>query len=414
MAVTMSTISAITKEIYEGPMREQINNDTPALSRIERSGNGIESTVGGKYVTFPIHYGRNAGVGSRLEMEDLPRAGHQATAPARVRLGHHYGTIQLSGQALRLADTNTQAFIAALDLETQGIKDDLAFSQNRQVYGNGKGKLAVIGAGAAGVHAVKSGIDYLHINQILDVYDPAVMDSATGAAKKLNVIVVKYEDGDDGTGQVTLHDLSTGTPYNAADDDVLAIAGSARKEWIGLEAITSPTGVLYDVDPDEVDQWRGVTDANGGINRPLSEGLILSNVDKVRRRGGKTSLLLTSLGVRRAYFLLLEQQRRYVGTNKFEGGFGGLAFTTDQGDIPMMTDPHAPFNTMWGLSEKNLKLYREKDWSFMDEDGSIWVRVPGDTPGTWKDAYSATMFQYSQLGTDRRGVHFKIADITEG
>ena len=116
------------------------------------------------------------------------------------------------------------------------------------------------------------------------------------------------------------------------------------------------------------------------------KGLILKNVDGVRTNGAKTSLLLTSLGVRRSYFNLLVQQRQYVGTKDFTGGFTGLAFTTDQGDIPLISDVDAPPGTIYGLSEKNLKVYREADWSFMDRDGSMWDRVPG------KDAYAAMLY----------------------
>ncbi len=44
----------------------------------------------------------------------------------------------------------------------------------------------------------------------------------------------------------------------------------------------------------------------------------------------------------------------------------------------------------------------------MDRDGSMWQRVVGF------DAYEATMFQYSELGTHRRNSHGVIQDLTEG
>ena len=96
-----------------------------------------------------------------------------------------------------------------------------------------------------------------------------------------------------------------------------------------------------------------------------------------------------------------------MGTKTFTGGFEGLAFTTDQGDIPLISDTDCPPGTIYGLSEKNIKVYREADWSFMDRDGSMWDRVQG------KDAYAGTMYQYSELGTDRRNAHFVMRDITE-
>jgi hypothetical protein len=118
-------------------------------------------------------------------------------------------------------------------------------------------------------------------------------------------------------------------------------------------------------------------------------------------------VLIASQGVRRSYANLLTQQRRYVNKTEFTAGFSGLAFTTDRGDIPMISDINAPFNTLYGLSESSIKVYREADWSFMDEDGNMWLRDPN------KDAYTAALYQYSEIGTDRRNAHFKIADILE-
>jgi hypothetical protein len=140
---------------------------------------------------------------------------------------------------------------------------------------------------------------------------------------------------------------------------------------------------------------------------------MIRNVHAVRTNGGKTSLLLSSLGVQRAYWNLLVQARRFSNVKEFAGGYSGLSFTTDQGEIPMVADVDCPYNRIYGLSEENIRLYRDADWDWMDMDGSMWDRVPGTVAGTIKDAYSATMFQYSELGTDRRNAHFVMRDITE-
>jgi hypothetical protein len=47
------------------------------------------------------------------------------------------------------------------------------------------------------------------------------------------------------------------------------------------------------------------------------------------------------------------------------------------------------------------------DWEFLVEDGAVLNRVPN------QDAYEATLFLYSELGTDGRNAHAKIADLTE-
>lgn len=346
-------------------------------------------------------------------MADLPKAGNQATAAARISLKYFYGTMQLSGQALKLADSNTRAFISALDLETNGLKADLLVDLNRQVYGNGTGSFATLANVTSAGADVTSGMQFIGINQIVDLWKES--DLAAGAALYSSAVIGNYTDAGDGTGTVTWATaLVGGTPANV---EVMTIAGNANNEWTGLDAIVSDSGTLYNINPSSIPVWKAFVDSPSGAAIALTESDIIKNVDKVRKAGGKTSVMLTSLGVRRSYFGLLKAQRQFVNTSQenksFEGGFVGLAFTTDAGEIPLVADPSAPKGTLYGLSEKNLKVYRESDWSFMDEDGSMWTRVPGDTSGTWKDAYSATMFQYSELGTDRRNVHFKMSNRVE-
>lgn len=401
MAVTLSNLSAITKEIYEGSLRKQLNDEVTTLRRIERSSNGITSTVGGKYVTFPIHYGRNGGIGARSEMEDLPAAGRQATAAAQIGLKYQYGSIALSGQTLELVDTNYQSFISALELETQGLKTDLAKNLNQQVYRDGSGTLATFTS--TNSTTVTVGPEYIRnftVGTIVDSYAGTALVNAGLTVTGVNST----------TNQVTL-DSTTGASVTS-----LVRAGSYGKEWTGLDKIVANSGTLYNINPSTVDVWKSVVDTSVS-DRALTEGRIITNVDKVRENGGKTSVIFTTLGVRRAYFGLLVQQRQFLNTSRenksFEGGFSGLAFTTDQGEVPIVTDVDCPKGTMWGLSEKNLKVYRDADWSFMSRDGNMWVRLPGSASGTWKDAYSATMFQYSELGTDRRNVHFKIDHLSE-
>ncbi len=101
---------------------------------------------------------------------------------------------------------------------------------------------------------------------------------------------------------------------------------------------------------------------------------MVSMADRLRINGGEATLIIQGLGVRRAYFNLLAQQRQIVNTQNFEGGFKGLAFTTDSGEIPVVADIDAPANTQLFINEKSLTLYQESDWDFLDRDGSIWNR----------------------------------------
>lgn len=397
MPATMATVAAITKEIYESKLQRQLNEETVALKRLEKTSEGVTNEVGGKYVTFPIHTQRNPGIGARLENEQLPNAGNQGTAAARVGLKYLYGRVRLTGQTMKLVKTNTQAFVSALELEMDGLKNDLKKDQNRQVYGNGIGGMASITTPVTAATFTVAHTKWLQLGAVVDVTD------VTGVTiKAAGRTVTAITPGT--PGSVTI----SGANVAVVATDLLTRTGSSTKEWTGLASIVRASGTLYNVDPTTTPVWTSEVDSNSGVNRALSEGLMINMVDRIRERGGNTTVIFQNLGVRRAYFNLLTQQRRFTDTKQFDGGFTGLAFTTDQGEVPIVVDPDCPPNTQYFLNEKELKWYREADWSFMDDDGSMWQRVIDF------DAYDAIMVQYSELGTHRRNSQGVIVDLTEG
>ena len=405
MAATLATIESYLKEVYQGRIREQLNDEIVALKRITRSGSGVTNEVGGKYVTFPIHTRRNSGIGSRFESEALPTPGQQGHAAARVGLKYAYGGVQLTGQAISLSDTDAKAFAKALDNEVEGLKNDLKKDMNRQVYGSGNGAIGVATGANTGAVAPVADARLFQIGMVVDTQTGNTVDN-TG-------LIVASVDLTAGANTVTF----TTTPGTAlASADIIVrkgsgVAAGGNRELTGLAAIVSDSGTLYNIDPSAEPEWKATVDGNSGTPRALSESLMIKMTDAIRTKGGSTTLILQSLGVRRAYFNLLSQLRQTVNTQEFTGGFSGLAFTTDNGEIPVVADTDAPLNKQWYINEDALTYYRDEDWHFVDKDGSMWKQVR-DSNGDY-DAYYARMVEYHELGTDRRNSHGVIEDITE-
>ena len=405
MAATLATIESYLKEVYQGRIREQLNDEIVALKRITRSGSGVTNEVGGKYVTFPIHTRRNSGIGSRFESEALPTPGQQGHAAARVGLKYAYGGVQLTGQAISLSDTDAKAFAKALDNEVEGLKNDLKKDMNRQVYGSGNGAIGVATGANTGAVAPVADARLFQIGMVVDTQTGNTVDN-TG-------LIVASVDLTAGANTVTF----TTTPGTAlASADIIVrkgsgVAAGGNRELTGLAAIVSDSGTLYNIDPSAEPEWKATVDGNSGTPRALSESLMIKMTDAIRTKGGSTTLILQSLGVRRAYFNLLSQLRQTVNTQEFTGGFSGLAFTTDNGEIPVVADTDAPLNKQWFINEDALTYYRDEDWHFIDKDGSMWKQVR-DSNGDY-DAYYARMVEYHELGTDRRNSHGLVDDITE-
>lgn len=397
MGATLTTATNILKEIYEPRIREQLQNWLKTSKRIEQTSEGVTSEVGGKYVVFPVHVKRNHGIGARLEMEQLPTAQNQGYARAQVLLSYQYGAVRLSGQSMELAQSNFQAFASVLDEEVNGIQRDLAKDFNRQIYGTSVGALATVtGANAAAV-VPATNTQYLEVGMLIDIYDSTGVTLKTAVGGVTITAITKN----------TNFTVSTAPGVATVNGDIAVRQGSLNREIIGLSQIVDDTSTLFNINPATEPLWKSVINSNAGVNRALSESLMIKMVDDVYTNGGNTTAIFTTLGVRRAYFNLLTQQRRYCDTKDFEGGFKGLAFSTDNGEIPVVTDVDCQPNRMYFINEKELKIYRESDWSFMDRDGSKWQRVIGF------DAYDATLYKYCQLGTHRRNSHGKIMDITE-
>lgn len=397
---TLSAVDAILKEVYEDKLRDQLQSEVITLKRIERTTEGVTNDVGGKYVTFPIRVRRNHGIGARAENKALPVARSQKYKAARVNLAYLYGALSLTGQTMELADKNFQAFASALQQEIDGLKQTLVKDTNRQVYGTSRGVLATTTAVATANQVTVDTTQYLELGMFIDIA-AATGDTLRGTNREITAIntttkVVTYSGADITTDVI---------------GDVLVRTGSLDQEKTGFEEIVSATKILYNIDPDREPVWKAVVSGNSGTDRALSEGLMIKMVDDIRTQGGRTTVIFTSLGVRRAYFNLLVQQRQYVNTKDFEGGFNGLGFTTDWGEVPVVSDFDCQANRMYFMNEKELKLYQEGDWSFMNRDGSNWQRVI-TTAGNF-DAYEAMMYKYCQLGTHRRNSHGLLDDILE-
>jgi len=396
-ATTMTVVDGVLKEVYEARIRDQLNSEVITLRRIEKTSEGVSHDVGGKYVAFPIRTRRNHGIGARNENEPLPDPRSQKYAAARINLAYLYGAISMTGQTMELADNNTQAFVSVMDAEIEGLRQGLAKDTNRQVYGSSDGVLAVVTADGANTVTVAS-TQYLEVGMVIDIWDPTF---ATERADSRDITAI--------AGLVVTY---SGADATASVNDVVTRANSQQREKIGFKQVIAASGTLYNISPASEPVWASTVNSNAGVNRALSEGIMIKQIDDIRTAGGGVpTVIFTSLGVRRAYFQLLSQQRRYNDTVEFAGGFKGLKFETDAGDTPIISDYDAPPNKMWFVNEKQIKLYEEKDWSFMNRDGSNWQRVIQST-GNY-DAYSAYLFKYAQLGTHQRNSHGLLSDLAE-
>lgn len=394
---TMSTYDPLLKEVLQSGVNEQLENENRAITRIKKADGGLKEN-GGRYVRFTAHVGRNNGLGSRNEMEALPKAGRQRYIEGKINMRYHYAGIQLTGQTFDLASSNPQAFASAVNEEMTRVKDDIAKDQNFMFFGDGLGTRGVVASVAGQVITTKS-IRHLQKYGVYDIHTP-------GNATKKTTVEITALNRD--TNAVTV----TGTLTGVAANDIFVRAGNYDREWHGIQSIVSETSVLHNINPATEELWRAEV-TNLSANTPISETVLLKQIDDIYRNGGKTTVAWTTLGIIRNYFALLAQERQFVNKTSFEGGFKGVAILSpNAGEIPLLSDIDAPLGEINFLNEKVINRYDATGgYKYMDRQGSMWQQVrSGDDDF---DAYKATLRMYGEMGTTRRNTHGKITNLQD-
>lgn len=399
---TMTTVDALLKEVYLNRLFGQLNDECVGRKRIEKTSDGVVTTVGGKYVDFPIRVSRNTGISWRREAELIGAAGTQGYAEVHVPLQYGYGRARITGQVMELAETNVQAFASGLDEEMERLKDDIAKDENRITYGDGSGLLATVTADGANTVTVDN-IQYLEIGERIDILTKS-NGAVIAAARLISAI-------NESTNVVT---YSGANVTATATTDGLYREGNfltaTKREPSGFGNIIDDTSILHGLDPASQPKWKAIVRANpaaAGTPRALSEGIMIELCDAIRTKSGKkTTAIFNAFGVRRSYFNLLVQQRRYTDTKEYAGGFQGLPFNYGT-EIPVVEDSDSPPGQMLFVHEPSIRIFRNKDWHWADKDGSIFKWVHD------YDIWEAMIKVYYEFGTTQRNAHGKLTDIIE-
>lgn len=401
MTATLTTVTGAMKEVYEGTINDQLANERVFAKRIEASSEGVFETAGGKYVTFPVRKTRNHGISYRGEGGALAAAGRQGYDATQETLKYGYGRVKLTGQLIELARTNAQAFAPMMDKEMTGLKDDLLYDENRIFWGSNyettigaTGIISKVTAGATSTTVTAPTGSSIEVGMVIDIVD----NTGTPIASGTGLTVTSASPG--ASSFVVDASVTTTTSH------YIVRTGNFNKEPHGILGIADSSGAMHNINPGTAgsEYWAGIEDSS---TTTLTESALITNCDRVRRAGGKSiSAIFCSLGVRRSYFNLMTSLRRYNEPKTFTGGLVGLAFNYGK-EIPVVEDLSCPDNTLVGITESELKIYRTKRWYWADDDGDILKWVSG------YDMWEALMKQYWQFVTHQRNAHFKMTNITE-
>src|SRR5688572_25697985 len=114
---TLSNISGMLKNLYIGPIRDQLNNSTVLFNRLEKN----EEDVHGTDLTarIPLFHKRNQGIGWRSESGTLPTADRRTHTQTTIAMAYLYGQIKITGQAIRGSKNAATAFAKVITNEVR-------------------------------------------------------------------------------------------------------------------------------------------------------------------------------------------------------------------------------------------------------------------------------------------------------
>lgn len=396
--VTLSTLSNVLKDYYLPPVVEQLNNEVLLISRLEAQ----DQPLYGNQAVIPVHTGRTSGIGARGELVALPAAGNQAYARAVYDLKYLYGRGQVSGPSMGKTASDAGAFLRSLQAEMDGLRNDLKKDLARQVYGTGDSVISGVVTGNSTTVTLPSAEPLrkgqIYPGMLIDIGTAADPDTVLAATNVVSVSVAGPSIVVGSTANVT-----GGTHFIRRAGSSNPAGGSINYEINGLQNIVATAANTFGgIDASQAANayWDNLRVTTAGATMTLDE--MQKAWGQVRVAGGQVDSMITSFGVQRLFFSLLQSQVRYTEPQTIRGGFKVLEFMGK----PFIADVEAPFGKIYFLDERFLKVFQIKDWSFLDEDGNVLKWVTGF------DAWEFALARYMNLGASRRNTELVMTGIT--
>lgn len=381
----------ILKDVFEDPLREQLNNDVKLLKFFTDKGDTVkEQKWEGRQIVIPLHSSRNTGHKAvAIDSGLLPAAGNQGGIQAKVPIKKYMGRIQLSADIIKQASSDRGSFIRALQMEQDGLVKDVARERNRELAGFGQGTLAVVSAGAnsatqalnnpGGVSGTVNGTRFFPSNSKRIV----AFVSSDGTVLRGVRTVVSVSDPNivlDSAINTTTGDLVTeGTTVGTGE-------GSYNLEMMGILGLIDGTtfnSTIFGIDKTQAANsffQSNVLTSIGTINPDiLNRGL-----DNTNEVSGRTiNQWLAHFSIKREIIKLVEADKRYnvnpgIGGNTFDAGAGykgDQVFEFFYGGLPGQTDKDLPYGTLFGISNGLLEWYPETKGEWADDDGTVLLRT---------------------------------------
>lgn len=394
----LTSLDALLKNVYRGPIIELLNQDTFLIDQLEKSNVNDIGSFTGRQVIFPVHSGRNRGRGATTDGGGLVSAGLQSYLDGIVTMKYFDTGIELSDMVIKQAASDEGSFVRAMTSEMDGATSDLRKDIARMAYGTGDGVLANCTATQAGVStfSVDSG-QYIAVGDTVDV-----LTKTTGASKATATLVTAVAfTGAAGTATQANANVTVAATVSVTALDAVYISGDRNNESDGLRNICNVGRTLHQINSSTNPIWDSNFVAAGAVGP--SEDLFMQQSQRIRQRSGKTiDVILTTLGVQRRLANNYTSQKRWNDANvtKIEGGYSAVMVAAGNDPVPVVADVDCPVGCAFELNKGSFAWAEvaKPDWlEAPDGKGSILHLKDGAALGAKVAIWQAWMVWYATL-----------------
>jgi len=433
MSAKLSTISKLLKEQYEGPIREQLNQEA-LIYRLFAEGPHEWS---GDKVIIPLHTGRNDGIAYLTESTGapgafvpVPEAGNQSYLDLAVDAKYLYSSFQVTGQAEAkapgAAGGSEAAFVGAMYSEMRGMEKDVRNSMNKDMF-TGQGVSAFLVDNLAVVAGRRvSGANHLIENGFYELWEVPADDTkdwkmlTDGGAGNTIFQVTNINTA---TGKCDLASVGGNAPIatavGATDlvvfNRVTAFGNAARpqvNEINGLNCLAFGVraddcyGNARDAKNNTILRGFGfkadhAADEAGGLStgQPLTLEDMQLVVDAIAERCEEdVDTIIMHRFTRAQYRNLAQQDIRYLpGETSGDLGHrpGDLAFE----DMPITVSKDVPFGVIYFLVRDTINTYTLRPGGFQEftDGGDIVTQKRDQVTGRLTDVREGFWKQYYNM-----------------
>jgi hypothetical protein len=418
-AQSVAFFNEALKEVYEKGIIDTLNDEQPLLSQIKKDSDSWT----GREVVFPARVKRNFSAAATTEGYKYHVPGRQSYLDWKIPCKYAHGSIRLTAQVMKQSLTSKGAFGRALGTEIEGLVEDMANYRGRAIWGYGKGVLCLVngdpGTGTTvtvdaphGVAGATNGARFIQPGMFVAFINPGTGAIRAGGARTVTTVAA---DG-------TTFDVSAAMDAAVADNDLVVIAMESTTTdvnettydreimgMLGLVDSTTYVSTLHNIDRSTTpgSYLQAVVQNSVGA---LSADAIQRGLDTAAVKAkGKTDALWCEHAVRRAYQVMLENDRRYQGSSLMRPD-GGTAAAKGQdldfGGIPLKTDKDAPYGNLMGLEHDTFTHWVLTAGEWCDEGGGTLRFVSGI------DAYEGVYRIFDNVGCESPNKNFVLRGIT--